>query len=67
MNPNAEIPPSAFHVSWQDMLETAKKQSVVGICWQGIQRLGDMTENKPTDDDVMEWMAAARKIEKNKS
>lgn len=65
LNPNAEIPSSAFHVSWQDMLETAKKQSVVGICWQGIQRLGDMTENKPTDDDVMEWMAAARKIEKN--
>lgn len=46
------------------MLETAKKQSVVGVCWQGVLRLGSMTENKPTDDDVMEWMAAARKIEK---
>lgn len=64
LHPDAEIPPSAFRVSWKEMLETAKKQSIVGVCWQGIQRLGGMTENKPTDDDVMEWMGEARKVEK---
>ena len=64
LHDNAEIPRSAFRVSWNEMLETAKKQSIVGVCWQGIQRLGGMSENKPTDDDVMEWMGEARKTEK---
>ena len=64
LHDNAEIPASAFRVSWPEMLETAKKQSIVGVCWQGIQRLGGMSENKPTDDDVMEWMGEARKTEK---
>ena len=64
LHDNAEIPASAFRVSWNEMLETAKKQSIVGVCWQGIQRLGGMSENKPTDDDVMEWMGEARKTEK---
>ena len=54
LHTNAEIPDSAFRVSWPEMLETAKKQSIVGVCWQGIQRLGGMSENKPTDDDVMD-------------
>lgn len=64
LQPNAEIPSSAFRVSWHEMLEMAKKQSIVGVCWQGVQRLGGMKENKPTDDDVMEWMGEARKLEK---
>ena len=64
LHPNAEIPHSAFCVSWHEMLETAKKQSIVGVCWQGVQRLGGMKENKPTDDDVMEWMGAVRNTEK---
>ena len=64
LHDNAEIPASVFRVSWNEMLETAKKQSIVGVCWQGLQRLGGMSENKPTDDDVMEWMGEVRKIEK---
>lgn len=59
-----EIQPIAERICWHDLLEFAKKQSLVGIFFRGILRLGDMKTNKPTDDDVMEWMGMAKKIEK---
>ncbi len=49
-------------ISWHDLLLFAKKQAIVGVFWQGIQQLGHLRENKPTDDDVMEWMAATLRI-----
>ena len=42
-------------------LAFAKKQTVVGIYWQGIQKLGGVP-NKLSKDDVMDWMGAYTKI-----
>ena len=58
------IPQAAYKICWHDLLEFAKKQAIVGVYWQGISQLGSMQANKPTDDDVMEWMAAIQHLEK---
>ena len=49
-------------INWHDLLSFAKKQAIAGVFWQGIQQLGHLRSNKPTDDDVMEWMAATIRI-----
>lgn len=56
-----EAPSFISEIDWQGLLKFAKKQTIVGIYWQGIQRLGDVA-NKPTEDDVMEWMGEYTKI-----
>lgn len=48
-------------VNWRNLLTFAKKQTIVGIYWQGIQRLGNVA-NRPSEDDVMEWMGEYQKI-----
>ena len=48
-------------IDWQELLTFAKRQTIVGIYWQGIQRLGDVA-NKPSEDEVMEWMGEYTKI-----
>ncbi len=52
-------------INWHALLEFAMSQAVIGIYWCGIKRLGKLKVNKPTDDDILEWMAAYKKIEKN--
>lgn len=61
LHPTPEIPSCVSDISWQELLTFAKKQTIVGIYWQGIQRLGDLA-NKPSEDDVMEWMGEYQKI-----
>lgn len=61
LHPNSEIPLCVSDSNWQELLTFAKKQTIVGIYWQGIQRLGDVA-NKPTEDDVMDWMGEYTKI-----
>ena len=48
-------------IDWQGLLAFAKKQTIIGIYWQGIQRLEDVV-NKPTEDEVMDWMGEYAKI-----
>lgn len=48
-------------IDWQELLSFAKKQTIIGLFWQGIQRLGDVA-NKPSEDDVMDWMGEYTKI-----
>lgn len=55
------VPSCVSDINWADLLAFAKKQTIVGIYWQGIQRLGDFA-NKPSEDDVMEWMGEYQKI-----
>ena len=56
-----EAPSCISEIDWQGLLKFAKKQTIIGIYWQGIQRLGDVA-NKPSEDDVMEWMGEYTKI-----
>lgn len=65
LSPNIQsIPECAVRIDWTGLLQFAIKQSIVGICWQGVKRMGCLEENKPTEDDVLEWMAEISKIEK---
>lgn len=59
--PTDVLPKCVADIDWQELLEFAKKQTIVGIYWQGIQRLGDIA-NRPSEDDVMEWMGEYKKI-----
>ena len=58
----ADAAPSFIsEIDWQELLSFAKKQTIIGLFWQGIQRLGDVA-NKPSEDDVMDWMGEYTKI-----
>ena len=61
LHPTDNIPAGASKINWQELLAFAKKQTIIGIYWQGIQRLGDVA-NKPSEDDVMDWMGEYTKI-----
>ena len=66
LHPNDVIPASVSDIDWKGLLSFAKKQTIVGIYWQGIQRLGDIA-NKPSEDDVMEWMGEYQNIVRRNS
>lgn len=57
LHPTGNVPACTSTINWQELLAFAKKQTIVGIYWQGIKRLGDIP-NKPSEDDVMDWMGA---------
>lgn len=63
LNAEAEIPQSVETIVWHDFREFAKKQSIVGVIFEGMKRLTGIPVNKPTDDDIMEWMQLTNKIE----
>ena len=60
-HPTGKAPVGISKIDWQELLSFAKKQTIIGIYWQGIQRLGDVA-NKPSEDEVMEWMGEYTKI-----
>ena len=65
LSPNSQsVPFCAKQIDWAGLLQFAEKQSVVGLCWQGVRRMGKLSVNKPTEDDVLEWMAKVSKIAK---
>ena len=64
LNEEAQVPESVKLIDWDQLLQFAKDQCVPGIYWMGVRRLGNLKENKPTDDHVMRWMAACGKLGK---
>jgi len=65
LSPDSQsVPSCAERMDWTGLLQFAEKQSVVGVCWQGVRRMGELITNKPTEDDVLEWMAKVSKIAK---
>ena len=60
-HPTGKAPVGISKIDWQELLSFAKKQTIIGIYWQGIHRLGDVA-NKPSEDDVMDWMGEYTKI-----
>jgi hypothetical protein len=61
LNRKGQAPSCVERINWRSLLSFAKEQTIVGIYWQGIQKLGDVA-NKPSEDDVMEWMGAYTQI-----
>ena len=65
LSPDSQsVPSCAERMDWAGLLQFAEKQSVVGVCWQGVRRMGELSTNKPTEDDVLEWMVKVIKIAK---
>lgn len=65
LSPDSQtLPECAAHISWADLLQFAKKQSVVGVYWQGVKRMSGLETNRPSEDDVMDWMVEVSKIAK---
>lgn len=60
-HPTGKAPIGISKIDWQELLSFAKKQTIIGIYWHGIQRLGDVA-NKPSEDEVMDWMGEYTKI-----
>ena len=58
------LPECAARICWADLLQFAKKQSVVGVYWQGVKRMSGLETNRPSEDDVMDWMVEVSKIAK---
>lgn len=65
LSPDSQaLPECAARICWTDLLQFAKKQSVVGVYWQGVKRMSGLETNRPSEDDVMDWMVEVSKIAK---
>ena len=65
LSPDSQaLPECAARICWADLLQFAKKQSVVGVYWQGVKRMSALETNRPSEDDVMDWMVTVSKIAK---
>lgn len=62
LHPTDVTPSSALDIRWSDLLAFAEKQTIVGLYWQGIQRLPADCPNLPSEDDIMDWMGEYTKI-----
>lgn len=62
LSDDTETPDVADSINWHELRSFAKKQAIAGIYWQGVQRVRG--KNKPTDDDVLEWMSTVKALEK---
>lgn len=57
-----EAPVSINQISWQQLYDFAKSQTLVGICFDGISRLKDPTIPKPL---LYQWMTEAEQLRRN--
>lgn len=49
-------------IDWLQIFAMAKKQSLAGICFSGVERLSE--EQSPGEDLIMEWMGEAVKVQR---
>lgn len=49
-------------IHWDELLVFAKEQALVGIYFEGIKRLGNISVNRPSQMDIMRWAGLANKI-----
>lgn len=64
LDDEAPQPSDLSDISWTDLKDFANQHAIVGIVWQGIRRIASHTPNKPTDDDILAWMALVSKIQR---
>ena len=65
LSPDSQsVPSCAERMDWAGVRQFAEKQSVVGVYWQGVRRMGELETNRPSEDEVMDWMVEVSKIAK---
>lgn len=57
------IPDCVKDIDWMKLLEFAHKHAIVGVYWQSIQHLGNLS-CKLDEDTVMEWMTKVIPIQR---
>lgn len=62
LKPEADIPECVEQINWHELFIFGQKQAIAGVLWMGVERLTDIPNNKPTDDDVLEWMSLTTRI-----
>ena len=71
INDNRPVPESIKDINWHSLLEFASQQTIQGIyattllMQDGKMTKDDFKGNKPTDDDVMEWVFEMHRLKKN--
>lgn len=56
------LPVSPTDSQWMDLYEIAKKQSLIGVCFAGVQRLQKQYQSPP-EILYLQWMGMAAKIQ----
>ena len=62
LNPGSQVPDCISSINWHDLMEFGVKQCISGLyiptllMKNGRLTASDFKGNKPTDDDVMEWV-----------
>ena len=70
LNDGRAVPQGITQIKWHDLLAFARKQCIVGmyvptlLMEDGKLTKDDFGANKPTDEDVMEWVFEKQKLEK---
>ncbi|MBQ4222666.1 MAG: nucleotidyltransferase family protein [Prevotella sp.] len=70
LNDNVPAPECIKEINWHDLLEFAIKQTIQGVFGRtilmqdGKMHKEDFKGNKPTDDDVMEWVFEMHRLRK---
>ena len=63
LDEESSIPKCVYTIKWHSLLKFAKSQAIIGVYFEGIKRLGNITSNKPKEKDVFEWLCLCRGIE----
>lgn len=70
LNDNLPVPEGIATIKWHDLIDFGKKHAILGLfiptvlMRNGKLAIADFKGNKPTDDDVMEWMFEDLKLRK---
>jgi len=70
LNKDRKVPQCVASINWHELLEFARKQAIVGmfiptvLMEDGKLSKEDFGSNKPSDDDVMEWMFEKQILER---
>lgn len=70
LNPERDVPKCVSAINWHALLSFARKHAITGVYGrvllhdEKLQRDTGFLSNKPTDDDVLEWMALMVRLER---
>lgn len=60
---NKEVPASLGEIDWDLFFAFAKKQAILGVVFQGMQRLGP-GENRPSKELIYQWFSMSEQIKR---
>ena len=65
LDDKAVLPESVSQIDWVKMYHFARRQTVEGTYWHGMERLDKSGQLKLSEEVVLGWMARIKKVEKD--